>query len=240
MRALRISLIVFGALLVLALIADRIALFIAQGEVASQARETLELSSEPDVSIKGFPFLTQVLGSHLDRVDLGLDGYEALVDDQMLTLEELDVRLEDVELGSGYSSAVAERAGGEGLISWEELTRAYGELLAVSGNGFGVEFGYAEDGRLLLTLQASVLGQSLDVGEVTGDIVLENGSIRLEVADEDIPDTGGPEVQAAIREQLDIEREIAGLPDGLSLDSLEPTEDGLALTITGSDVDITG
>ncbi|MGK5531798.1 LmeA family phospholipid-binding protein [Streptomyces sp. URMC 129] len=240
MRALRISLIVFGVLLVLALIADRIALSMAQGEVASQARSSLSLDSEPDVSIKGFPFLTQVLGNHLDRVDLGLDGYEALVDEQTLTLEELDVRLDDVELGDGYSSAVAARAGGEGLISYEELTRAYGELLAVSGTGFGVEFGHAGEGRLLLTLQASVLGQSLDVGEVAGDVVLENGSIRLEVADEDIPDTGGPEVQAAIREQLDIVRPITGLPDGLSLDSLEPTEDGLALTITGRDVDITG
>ncbi|MDT0442032.1 LmeA family phospholipid-binding protein [Streptomyces johnsoniae] len=238
MRALRISLIIFGVLIVLAIVADRVALWIAEGEVASRARDTLGLTEEPSVSVQGFPFLTQVAGGSLDRVDLGLDEYTAQVDDQELVVSQLDVRLNDVELTDGYSSAVAGRAEGEGLIDYEELTRAYGELLAISGNGFGVEFGYAEEGRLLLTLQATVLGQSLDVGEVPGEIVLDGDTIRLEVDDAAIPDTGGEEVQAAIREQLDQERTLSGLPDGLTLDEVEPTQDGLSLGITGSDVEI--
>ncbi|ONK13471.1 DUF2993 domain-containing protein [Streptomyces sp. MP131-18] len=238
MRALRISLIIFGVLIVLAIVADRVALWIAEGEVASRARDTLGLTEEPSVSVQGFPFLTQVVGGNLDRVDLGLDEYTAQVDDQELVVQELDVQLNDVELTDGYSGAVAGRAEGEGLIDYEELTRAYGELLAISGNGFGVEFGYAEEGRLLLTLQATVLGQSLDVGEVPGEIVLDGDTIRLEVDDAAIPDTGGEEVQAAIREQLDQERTLSGLPDGLTLDEVEPTQDGLSLGITGSNVEI--
>ncbi len=238
MRALRISLIIFGVLVVLAIVADRVALWIAEGEVASRARDTLGLTEEPSVSVKGFPFLTQVVGGSLDRVDLGLDEYTAQVDDQELTVQELDVQLTDVELTDGYTGAVAGRAEGEGLIGYEELTRAYGELFALSGNGFGVEFGHAEGGRLLLTLQATVLGQSLDVGEVPGDIVLDGDTVRLEVAEEAIPDTGGEEVQAAIREQLDQERTLSGLPEGLSLDSLEPTPDGISLGITGSNIEI--
>ncbi|MDT0343361.1 LmeA family phospholipid-binding protein [Streptomyces litchfieldiae] len=238
MRALRISSIIFGVLVVLAIVGDRVALWIAEGEVASRARDTLGLASEPSVSVKGFPFLTQVAGGHLDRVDLGLDAYAAQVDGQTLTVSDLSVELEGVELTDGYTGAVAERADGGGLVSYEELTRAYGELLAVSGNGFGVEFGYAEGGRLLLTLQASMMGQSLDVGEVTGDIVLENGTLTLEVDEEEIPDTGGPEVQQAIRDQLDQEHTISGLPDGLTLDSVQPTQEGLALTVTGSNMTI--
>jgi hypothetical protein len=237
MRALRISLIIFGVLVLLGVIADRAAVYIAQGEVASQARSQLGLSSEPDVKIQGFPFLTQVLGSHLDHVDLSLDEYQADVDGQALSVSDLEVELRDVEL-DGFSSAVAERATGGGLISYEELTRAYGELLAVGGTGFGVEFGYADSGRLLLTLQAGVMGQTLDVGEVEGDLVLEGGVLRLEVDEEDIPDTGGEQVQQLIREQLDQEHTIGGLPDGLALESVEPAEDGVRITIGGTQVNL--
>ncbi|RBM17846.1 DUF2993 domain-containing protein [Streptomyces sp. PT12] len=238
MRALRISLIVVGVLLLLGIAADRVAVWVAQNEVASRARTTLDLSSEPDVTIQGFPFLTQVFNTRLDHVDLGLDSYEASVDDQTLTVEDLEVELRNVEVSGDFSGATAETAEGGGVVSYEELSRAYGELLAVAGNGFAVEFGYAGEGRLLLTLQASVMGQHVDVGEAPGDIVLEDGVVTLSVDEADIPDTGRPELQEAVQEQLDQERTISGLPDGLELDSLTPTEEGLALTISGSQVSV--
>ncbi|MDT0305540.1 DUF2993 domain-containing protein [Streptomyces sp. DSM 44917] len=240
MRALRISLIVFGILLVLAVAADRVAVWIAQGEVASRARDSLALEAEPDVSIRGFPFLTQAAGGSLNRVDLGMDDYAAEVGGQSLTVQELDIELNDVELTDGYSSAVARTAEGEGLVAYEALTEAYGRLLEVGGTGFGVEFGYAPEGRLSATLQASVLGQSIDLGEVVGDIVLEDGAIRLEVNEEDIPDAGGEATREAIREQLNEGRELSGLPEGITLESLTPTEDGLALALTGTDVRFNG
>ncbi|WP_049567735.1 DUF2993 domain-containing protein [Streptomyces sp. SBT349] len=238
MRALRITLIVVGVLVLLTIAADRVAVWVAQNEVASRARDELGLSSEPDVKIQGFPFLTQVMNTRLDHVDLGLDQYEAQVDDQALTVEELELELRNVEVTGNFSGAVAETAEGEGLIGYEELSRAYGELLAVSGNGFAVEFGHAGDGQLLLTLQASVMGQNVDVGEMPGEIVLENGTITLSVDEEEIPDTGRPELQEAIRDQLHQERTVSGLPAGLELDSLTPTDEGLALTITGSQVSV--
>jgi hypothetical protein len=238
MRALRITSIIVGVLLVLVIVADRVALWIAQNEVASRAQTELGLASEPGVSIKGFPFLTQVLGGRLDNVDLSTDAYTAEVDGQSLTVRDLDVRLDDVELTDSFTGAVAAGAEGDGLIDYEELSRAYGELLAVQGQGFGVEFGYGGEGQLLMTLQASVMGQSLDVGEVTGDIVLADDTLTLDVPEEEIPDAGGEEMQAAIREQLHTERTLGGLPVGLGLETVEPTEEGLALTVTGSDVQI--
>ncbi|WP_165953618.1 DUF2993 domain-containing protein [Streptomyces sp. 8K308] len=238
MRALRISLIILGVLAVLAVIADRVAVRVAQSEVASQARSTLGLSSEPSVTINGFPFLTQALGRHLNHVTLGLDDYEAEVDGQALLISELSADLRDVEIAGDFSSATAERADGEGLISYEEMTRAYGELLAAGDSGFGVEFGYAGDGQLLLTLQATAFGQTLDVGEVPGELVLDGDSVRLSVDDSDIPDVGGEQIQGAIREQLDTGRTITGLPDGVNLDSVDPTEDGVRITISGSNMSL--
>lgn len=238
MRALRISLIVVGVLLVLAVAADRVALFIAQGEVASRAKTTLGLAEEPDVSIKGFPFLTQVLNRHLDHVALGLDEYQAQVDGSRLTIRELDADLRDVTITGGFSGAVAESATGEGLIDYPELTRVYGELLGTQDNGVSVDFSPADDGRLLLSVQASLLGRSVHVGDVEADLVVEHDTVRLHVDEEDIPDTGSERVRQMVTERLNQEHPVSGLPVGLTLDSATPTADGVRIDVVGSDVEI--
>ncbi|KAB8166994.1 DUF2993 domain-containing protein [Streptomyces sp. 3MP-14] len=240
MRALRISLIVVVVLAVLAVVADRVALYVTQGEVASRVQDRLGLEKEPDVSINGFPFLTQVLGSELDDVHLGISSYAATVDDQELSIHDLDIELDNVTLTGGFTQATAARAHGEGMISYTELTRAYGELMALSGNGFGVEFEYAGEGQLLLVLQASAMGQTLDIGELAGDLVLEGGKVTLSVDEDEIPDVGSAEMQESARAQLDQERTIAGLPDGLELTSLEPTEEGLKVTVDGENMTVSG
>lgn len=61
MRALRILLIVVVVLGGLFVLADRLAVHFAEGEAADKLRTSENLASTPDVSIKGFPFLTQVV-----------------------------------------------------------------------------------------------------------------------------------------------------------------------------------
>ncbi|MGP3968441.1 LmeA family phospholipid-binding protein [Streptomyces sp. 6N223] len=238
MRALRISLIVLGIVVVLFVVADRVALYITQGEVASRARGSLGLSEEPDVSIKGFPFLTQVAGQNLDKVTLGLDEYEALVDGETVMVTDLDLELRDTELSGGYSDAVASEASGSGVISYDALTDAYGELLGSENNGFGATFEYADGGLLLVNLQVRAMGQSLNVGSVTCEMVLEGNSITMEIVEENIPESipGG---EAIVREELETERTISELPDGLSLSSVEPTAEGIVLSVQGADVNLT-
>ena len=74
------------------------------------------------------------------------------------------------------------------------------------------------------------------MGEVPGELVLEGDSVRLLVDESDIPAVGGEQVQGAIREQLDTGRTITGLPDGVNLDSVAPAEDGVRITISGSNM----
>ncbi|MEO3753436.1 DUF2993 domain-containing protein [Streptomyces sp. B6B3] len=234
MRALRISLIIFGVLVVLLIVADRVAVWVAEGEVASKARDSLGLSEEPSVSIEGFPFLTQMAGQHLDKVQLGVDSYQAQVDGQSITLHDLDIEVRDTEL-EGFSSAVASEADGTGLIDYEEMTRAYGELLGSEANGFGATFEYAGDNLLRVNLQAAVMGQNVDVGDVTGELVVEGDQVRMEIIEENVPDSipGG---DAMVEDQLGQGRTISGLPDGLELESLVPGEDGVTVHIRGTDV----
>lgn len=236
MRALRIGLIVLVVLGVLLVAADRIALKMAESEVAAQTRSGLGLDTEPGVSIKGFPFLDQLLGKELDRVDLSLETYQVQLDDQQGTVDDLQIRLHDVRLEDGYSRAVAARATGEGIISYAEMAR----LTADGDSAFGVSFDYAGDGRV--ELRINVMGRPLGPSMV-GDISVEGDIVRLEVEDipsfDDIPVIGNIDgIEAQIRERLDRDRQITGLPSGVELNDLVATEDGLVLSVAGTDVDL--
>jgi hypothetical protein len=70
-------LIVAGVLLVLALIADRVAVQVAQSAVATRLQGELKLADKPEVSAHGFPFLTQMFGGRYDDVEVTAKGVSA-------------------------------------------------------------------------------------------------------------------------------------------------------------------
>lgn len=240
MRALRISLIVLVVLAVLSVAADRVALVIAQNEVASRARDGFDLAEEPKVSIKGFPFLTQVLGGEVGTVTLGVSSYDARFDDATVTVHDLDLELNDIEFSGSYTEAVAARAHGTGTISYEALTDTYGELLGSRDTGVSATFEHAGGELLRVNLRASVAGLEVPVGHVDARVVLDGDVVRLEPTEESIPDALPDDQRERLDQELNVERRISNLPSGMSVDSLTPTRDGLALIVTGSDVDLTG
>ena len=61
-------------LVVVLIAADRISLLIAESQIADRVQKSQELSAHPHVSIKGFPFLTQVLGGRYHEVDVSVRG----------------------------------------------------------------------------------------------------------------------------------------------------------------------
>ena len=76
---MRKLLIVVAVLALLAVVVDRVAEHLAEGEVASVVKEREDLPSEPDVEFHGFPFLTQVLGNDLSKVTMTLPEVEPKV-----------------------------------------------------------------------------------------------------------------------------------------------------------------
>jgi hypothetical protein len=237
MRALRIGLILLAILGVLLVVADRVAVRVAEGEVAAQTRSGLNLDEEPGVSIKGFPFLNQMLSKELGRVDLDLDSYQFQLDEQSGTVQDLSIQLHQVRLEDGYSRATAESASGDGIISYKEMGR-----LTTDDSAFGVAFSYA--GNEQVTLQITVMGQAMGP-EMVGDITVEGDTVSIEVEEipsfKEIPVIGSIDgVEEQIREQLDRDRQVTGLPSGVELMDLVPTEDGLVLSVTGTDLRLAG
>jgi len=70
-------LIVTGVLLVLALLADRVAVHIAQSAVATRMQSELTLAAKPTVRAHGFPFLTQLFGGRYGDIEVTADGVTA-------------------------------------------------------------------------------------------------------------------------------------------------------------------
>ncbi|WP_130797567.1 LmeA family phospholipid-binding protein [Streptomyces otsuchiensis] len=238
MRALRIGLILLVILGGLAFAADRVAVGMAEGEIASKVRSSQGLDSEPSVSIKGFPFLTQLVGKKLDRVDLEMDTYTVQVDDQTGTVDDLVIRLDDVKLENNYERAVAARASGGGVISYAEMARLTGD----GDSTFGVSFGYAGEGQI--EVRVTVMGRAVGPTMI-GDLDVDGDLVSVSIDDipsfSDIPVIGSiPGIEDQIRQRVDQDRQISGLPSGVELEGLKATEDGVTLSVAGTDVQLTG
>src|SRR4051794_2547524 len=102
LRPLLITLVVLGILFVAA---DRIAVAVAESQVADRVQQSQGLTGKPDVDIKGFPFLTQVLAGNLQNVHASADGLKADNGGQAsLRVARLTADLHDVRLSNGFST----------------------------------------------------------------------------------------------------------------------------------------
>ncbi|MEX2984760.1 DUF2993 domain-containing protein [Streptomyces sp. C36] len=236
MRALRITLIVAIVLGGLFVAADRAAVYIAENQAAEKIRSSQGLSGTPSVSIKGFPFLTQVAGSELEEVDIKLDGgITANAGDRSIKVSGFDAKLHDVRIDSSFTSAIAGRATGTAHISYEDLTKA------TADPGVSVAYG-GKDGsggnQVKVTGTVPVMGQPVTRSVVSTVTVVNGTTIRVR-ADE-IPAQGIPGLEQAVRAKTDFDRQLTGLPKGLKLDKVVTTPTGVDVTLTGTDVNLAG
>ena len=73
---LRNTIIALVVLLVVLVAVDRLAAFYVQGRIASQIQDQ-GFPAKPNVSIKGFPFLTQVISRHFQEVQISSQNVKA-------------------------------------------------------------------------------------------------------------------------------------------------------------------
>ncbi|GGT39005.1 LmeA family phospholipid-binding protein [Streptomyces chromofuscus] len=243
MRALRILLIVVVILGGLFVAADRLAVNFAEGEVADRLRTSEGLAGTPEVSINGFPFLTQVAGGTLDDVEVGIQDYEAAAGDgERIRIDDLRAHMRGVEFSGDFGSATAASATGTATIAYDELLKASKSeptqvapgitarvvSLADGGNG-KIKVGLEIDAPVIGTEQLSVLST---VG-VKGDTV--------EVRTDSLPDVAGLNLaENAMRETTDFQQAIDDLPGGIQLDKVEAAPNGLEISVKGSNVRLAG
>ncbi|GGZ77519.1 LmeA family phospholipid-binding protein [Streptomyces bluensis] len=244
MRALRILLIVAVVLGGLFVIADRVAVNFAEDQAAQKLRTTEGLTTDPAVSIKGFPFLTQVAGGELDDVEVGIKDYEAATGSgtEKIRIADLKADMRGVVFSGDYSSATARSATGTATIPYDELLRAAKSeptdvTPGVSAQVVGLSAGGG--GKIKVEVEATVLGNKLPEPVSVLSTVSVKGD-TVEVRADSIPNLGVDLAENTLRSITDFQQKINDLPGGIKLDKVEGGNDGVEITVKGSDVRLAG
>ncbi|MGH4029452.1 LmeA family phospholipid-binding protein [Actinomycetota bacterium Odt1-20B] len=252
MRILLIVVVILGGLFVAA---DRIAVSFAEDEAADKLKSSEGLAETPDVSIKGFPFLTQVVGGELDDVEVGIKNYEAKSGSDAIRIDDLQAHMKGVKFSGDYSSATAKSADGSALVSYDELLKASKdepvpfqvEILGkpVSATAKVVSLADGGNGKIKVGVQVSKGGQTLPKPlYVVSSVRVEGDTIKAHA--DDIPKSftilgaAIPLPEGTIRGVTDFEQKIDDLPAGIKLEKVEGAENGVNMSVTGENVSLTG
>ncbi|MFF9206013.1 DUF2993 domain-containing protein [Streptomyces sp. NPDC014986] len=246
MRALRVLIITAVILGGLFVIADRIAVNVAEGEAADRLKAAENLAATPDVSITGFPFLTQVVGGSLDEVRVGIENYEAGTGDggQRIRIGDLRADMRGVEFSNDFGSAVADSATGTATVAYDELLKtAKSESTQVAPGVTAKVIGLSDGGNGKIRVAVEVetpLGTLPEPVSVLSSVTVVDGD-TVRVQADALPEFGGiAPAESQVRRITDFEQRIDGLPGGIRLDKVEAAENGVDIKVKGSDVRLVG
>jgi DUF2993 family protein len=245
MRALRILLTLVVTVGVLFVIADRVAVHFAESTAADKFKTAENLSTTPDVSIHGFPFLTQLAAGTLDDVGVDIKDYEASTGTggQKIRIDNLNADLKDVTFSGSFSSATAKSAEGTATISYAELLKAAQSDTTQIAPGVTAQVVGLSDGgngKIKVAVDATVLGARLPAPVDVLSSVTVNGD-AVEVHADSLPQIGGVSIaESSARQLTDFRQVINQLPAGIKLDKVQATPDGVQITVKGSNVQLAG
>jgi hypothetical protein len=174
---MRRFLVLIVILVLLLLVADRAAWWFAERTIAQEIQNSQNLSQPPDVSVAGFPFLTQALKGRYQQIDAELK--DPAVQDG-LRIDALKIRLSGVRVSTGdlinrrVESVPVDAATATATISFASLNAVAKDNLPDSsskiefsqgtGNALAVTGTYRGSGlNLRLDLQALLVAQDGDL-----------------------------------------------------------------------------
>ncbi|MFF2074887.1 DUF2993 domain-containing protein [Kitasatospora sp. NPDC058162] len=220
--------------------ADRIAVGVAEDEAADQLVKNGRMSQRPDVTIEGFPFLTQVISKKLDDVRISSDGLTVQNNGQQVALHSFKAKLSGVEVSDSMNSATVDSGAGSGVITYQDLAQLLppasqlmgGASLPVGGNA-RLSLSYGGPGKVKASLGP------VSVGEATvhnqGNTITVDG-LKLSSLAEMFAGLGNRKVEPA-------SFTLDSMPAGLQLaakDGVTPLPDGLQLSFEGKGVKLLG
>ncbi|GGK29666.1 hypothetical protein GCM10010124_22970 [Pilimelia terevasa] len=221
---------------------DRFGVMVAEEQIGKTVHDQLVArevaATDPDVDVRGFPFLWQAVTGDYRRVDILLSDVQAQggggADGQRVRLSQVRVRAENVRatladvLNGG--NIVARRLTGTATLDYasvQTLARQPGLQLSEA------------DGRLRARLPVTLLGRQFTVVGV-GRVEPAQNVVRLRF---DELDAEGADVPEQIRrtlsrygEQMAVDIPLPPLPFPLTIARVDPGPAGLTVTGTAADV----
>jgi LmeA-like phospholipid-binding len=241
-RGLLITLIVLLVIIGIVLfVGDRVGRSYAEriisDKVSEQVSNQKATSEKPDVTIEGFPFLTQVAHGRYDEIKIELADFSGPADQngtKKIKLPLLDIRAKDVQasldtLRSG-GNIVAGTVTGTGTIDYQQLASL------VDQPGLTLT---EKNGQLTGAAKVQVLGQSLNVTGAA-KLTVADGVVHVRFANVDSPDLpdipGIKALVAGYADKLGIDVRVPALPLKLKVQQVQPQADGLRFTAGASNV----
>ena len=221
---MRAFLVVVVVLLLAAVGADRVAERVATDR--AETRLAAHGVSDPQVSVGGFPFLTQLAARSFKSVTMSGDA----VTSSSGSAQDLTVVAHDVTLPKrGHATAGSVR--GTGLVTYAEVVRRSG--------AHGVALSAASGDRVRMRGTATVLGQSLPVAAL-GRVHASGRSLRIEPTGFEV---AGKSIDSAslldaLGARFTLVYRLTSLPSGLRVDSVTATSTGFRVVVTGRDVTV--
>jgi len=195
--------------------ADRAANAYAEDQMASQIQSSLALSGKPDVTIQGFPFLTQLAARTFNTVDVNASNETAGPGGQ-LEIASLTATLHGMHI-HGTNSATVDQFTASALVTFTALANAGGIPQGIT---------LSADGPNQIKATVDILGFSSDAtAQVT-----QVGDDKINIK---ITDFGG--VPADVLGNLvNFDVSIPKLPAGVTIKNISITQQGLRITAAGT------
>ena len=217
--------VVVLALLIILVVVDRLAVYFVQGKIASEIQDQ-GFSTKPDVSVKGFPFLTQVASRDLKDIEISSNRVKA----GPVVIKRLDADMKNTKVDSSFSGGTVGHLDGSGLISFGGLSNTIGNL--AGGGGLSDLLG---SGLTLSSAGHNEIKAKVDLAVISGSAVLKvvrvsGTKIRVQL----ISSNGLP---SELTDQLkNLTVPIPSLPLGLKIESVSVTSAGISIHVIGNNV----
>ncbi len=243
----RILAILALVLIVALVILDRVGVVVAEATVAKQARaqlasENVTTSGNPTVTIDGFPFLTQVVAGHYDKINIDVPQPTS----KGVRLESLKVTATGVNAPtgtviSGNGRVQADRVVGTAQIDWP----SFEQMIDLSGvKQYGIDpsnlkISGTDGGAITMSAPITLLGQSF-TAVASGTVTLTDDILHVKISQ--IAATGGtlePVVASALQSmvaQLTFDVRVPELPYHLVLEKISTDAGGVNITASAANV----
>jgi hypothetical protein len=246
-RGLLITLIVLLIIVgVVLFVADRVGRSYAErvisDKVAEQVANQKATSEKPDVTIEGFPFLTQVSAGKYKEIKIELANFSGPTDqgaNTKINVPLLDIRAENVRaslntLRNG-GDIVAGAVTGTGTIDYQQIASLIGKSGATPS---GVTL-TDQNGKLVGSATVSVLSQQIKITS-TVQLAVADGVVQVRLSDANSPDLPDiPGIKAILSTQvakLAFDLKVPTLPLKLKVQQVQPEPAGIRFTAGASNV----
>ena len=226
MRKLLIAVIILAGLLVAA---DRVGAVVASHEIASQVQTAYNLPSKPSVTVRGFPFLTQVASGDYHEIDVSMPSLSA----NGVQVNALTARLTGVRaplsalLGHGSSSITAAQVSGSGTVPFTSVRSRLPRGVQLSQDG----------GAVRLSGTVSYLGVTVPV---SADAVLSATGTGIVVTPTRVSvPSGSSALSSVIAGQFRFVVPVTGLPLHLAVSSVSVVPGGVRVSVSAANVAFT-